>query len=94
MAHAVRISELYSLTPSEREAALARLIEEALRPSNGGEASIDARIREFELRYEMSSEELLKRLEGEQQAETDEIAEWLFMLQFRERVRGGAKARP
>ncbi len=59
---------------------LAGLVESAKKSNGTATAYLVNRIRQFELRYEMDSDELLKRLSNGDQAETAEIAEWLFVL--------------
>ena len=80
MAHAVRLSDLNAMKPSEREEALRRLAAEANAPNNRQLVAAQARIRAFEERYEMSSARLLERLAGNEIEETAEISEWLFWL--------------
>lgn len=48
-----------------------------------GSPSLEARIRAFERRYEMTSEHLLARLRSGEQRETAEICEWLVLLAAR-----------
>jgi hypothetical protein len=67
------------MTPQQRDAVLARLMEEARAPSNGFPEAV-ARIRAFEDRYEMTSAELVVRLSDGRQKETAEVAQWLFWL--------------
>lgn len=77
-------SEIAAMTPAEQGAVLGKLVEEARNPSYETRAAFDARIRAFELRYEMSSEELKTKLGAGTVKETAEIAEWLFLLDTRE----------
>jgi hypothetical protein len=78
--HAVRISDLRTMTPSEQADTLAQLVSEARAPANGHLAATVARIRAFEQRYEMTSVELVTGLRDGRVRETAEIAEWLFWL--------------
>ena len=80
MALAVKLNELANLPASERAKAIERLANEAKGPVNGLAVAALARIRTFESRYEMTSEQLVERLRGGQMQETAEIAEWLFLL--------------
>ncbi|MFZ5623704.1 MAG: hypothetical protein ACOY71_04635 [Gemmatimonadota bacterium] len=73
------------MTPEQREMVLSELVRNAQLPRNGQRAEIDARIRDFEHRYEMNSQELLVALREGRQRETAEIAQWLFLLQVREK---------
>lgn len=83
--HSVKLSDLATMTAAEREAQLARLVQAATTKGAQDTSVLDARIRRYELRYEMSSETLLERLKRGEQKETAEIANWLFLLN----VRGG-----
>lgn len=85
MPTALRLSDLDSMTESEREKALERLAAEASGPANGHFAVAEARVRAFEQRYEMTSAELLERLNSGAQKETAEVAQWLFWLALLER---------
>ena len=79
-----RLSDLAAMTPAEQEVALDVLVA-ATRASNGtGSAVLNARIRRFEERYEMPSDEMLRRLASGTLEETAEIAEWLFLLDARQ----------
>lgn len=83
---AVSFSDLRKMSEKEREQVLGMLVEEARSPANGRIAELDERIREFELRYEVSSETMLKELAEGKQRETADIASWLMLLRLRERV--------
>ena len=86
MAQHVRSADLALMSTEEREVVLGRLVDSAAGPRNGQRAEIEARIRRFELRYEVSSAELLKELAAGKRKETAEIAEWLFWLKVRDDV--------
>lgn len=94
MAHTVRLAALYALPPAQREAALRDLLDRALGPANGHLAQVRAQVAEFERRYEMSSAELIRRLERDEQVETDDVAEWLFLLQWLDRVNSRGEETP
>jgi len=85
MSYSVRCADLPSMTPGQREMVLSELVRNAPLPQNGQRAEIDARIRHFEHRYEMDSQELLVALREGRQRETAEIAQWLFLLPVREK---------
>ena len=80
----IRTSELTTMTTSEQLAVLSRLAKEARSPSYEALTALEARIRAFELRYEMSSADLKAKLGSGAIKETAEIAEWLFLLDSRE----------
>jgi hypothetical protein len=84
MAQHVRSADLALMSTEERDIVLGRLVESATGPRNGQRAEIEARIRRFELRYEIASEQLLTELATGTRKETAEIAEWLFWLRVRD----------
>ena len=59
---------------------------DASRTKNGGVVSLNARLKKFELRYEMTSEELKNKCAEGKVKETAEIAKWLFLLEARDAV--------
>jgi hypothetical protein len=69
---AIRLSDLCSLSEAEQLQALNELSAE---PSPAR-----ARIRRYELRYEMSSAEMRRQIASGQMKETADIADWLFWL--------------
>jgi hypothetical protein len=85
MGLSVRLADLDAMTVEERDEVLGRLVREAMGPENGQLALVDARVKVFERRYEMSSAELLERLRVGTQSETAEIAQWLFWLAVQKR---------
>jgi hypothetical protein len=88
-ANTIRLSDLRAMSDEERKATLARVSAEANAPMNGQVAMIETKIRAYEERYEMSSDELIERLKSNEQRETAEIADWLFWLSVRARKRDG-----
>lgn len=84
MAYHVRLSTLAHMPKPEADKALGDLVASATRRRNGQAAELDARIRQFELRYELSSDELRQKLSVGDMKETDEIASWLFYLKARD----------
>ena len=83
MPTSVRLSVLAAMSPAEfrgQVAALARAQQQAMAT---GSEPLDARIRVFERRYEMTSEALVERLRRGEQRETAEICEWLLLLAAR-----------
>ena len=84
MAHLeISLKALSEMPVQEREKALSALVQRAKLPRNGQTAGLDARIREFEVRFEMTSAELHERLRAGDLKETAEIAKWLFLLEAR-----------
>ncbi|NBC15769.1 MAG: hypothetical protein GVY18_00460 [Bacteroidetes bacterium] len=80
MLYQVQLNTLAHLDEEERKEALATLVEHTRTANGGATAYLRSRIKAFELRYEMTSDELLERLAEGTQKETAEIAEWLFLL--------------
>ncbi len=84
MAHLeIKLKALYEMSAQEREKTLSELVKGANLPRNGHPSRLDARIREFEVRFEMTSAELHERLRAGVLEETAEIAKWLFLLDAR-----------
>lgn len=78
-----RLSDFANMTPAERAGALEALVSAARSADDAGSHVHAARIRGFEERYEMSSDEMLDRLASGAMEETAEIAQWLFLLSAR-----------
>ena len=91
MAYHYRLSELATLPVAERQRALERLVESAKSGRNGQASLLNERIRRFELRYEMHSDDLRAKLRAGELSETAEIAQWLFLLAARENLATSAK---
>jgi hypothetical protein len=84
----VRLSDLARMAPGERSGVLMALTAEAHAETTGGRQVLGSRIKEYEVRYELSSADLRRRLAAGEQRETAEIADWLFLLDARDnRVR-------
>lgn len=83
--HGLRTADLQMMTPEERNTVLSRIAADAVAPTNGQLAVLNARIRTYETRYEMSSSQLLERLAANEIRETADIASWLFLLGVRAR---------
>lgn len=76
----VLLSDLSKMTEHEYEAHLGRVVGEARDPAARHNPALEARIRAFEVRYEMTSAQLRRGLRDDTIRETAEIAEWLFYL--------------
>ncbi len=83
---AVRFSDLRKMSEEERGQVLGALVEEARSPANGRIAELDARIAEFERRYELPSADMVAEIESGTRKETDDIASWLMLIRVRKRV--------
>lgn len=86
MAYSIKMSEFRGMSEEDREAAIGRLVEAAYGPPNGQVEDIEARIKEFEFRYETSSKRMREELSRGQRKETADIASWLMLLRLRENI--------
>jgi hypothetical protein len=82
MGYSVRTSEFGKMSEKDKARAVSELARRAFE-SNGQAGQIDARIDEFERRYGFDSRQLLQALTEGRLSETDEIADWLWLLNFR-----------
>lgn len=80
MLNHVNVSDLGLLSEQDRRAELGALVEHARTANGSADAYLRSRIHAFELRYEMTSEDLQIALREGRQEETAEVAEWLFLL--------------
>jgi deoxyribose-phosphate aldolase len=87
MKYKIKLSRLSDMSDSDRKDALTALVDAARVKTNGGVSALNARVKKFELRYEMSSEELKRKCAEGKIKETAEIAKWLFLLNTRDAVR-------
>jgi hypothetical protein len=78
MSHSVSLSDLHNMSREDRERELNEIITRAQAPRNGQRAIIAAKIRAFENRYDMTTAELVERLEGGQLRETADFSRWMF----------------
>ncbi len=83
--HSLRLSELASLSDSEKSQAMSRFLHKSGTP-NGQLAELDRRIATFERVYETTSEMMRAELASGTRKETAEICQWLMLLELRERV--------
>lgn len=84
--HTISFEELRNASAEQRERMLTELGNAADGPANGEVERIDSEIREYERRYEVSSERMLEELAAGTRKETAEIASWLMRLRIRERL--------
>lgn len=84
MGYTVKLSDLAKMPQSDSDQILSDLVSSAKARRNGQRAILDARIRDFEIRYEMTSETLHERLRSGACHETAEIARWLMLLAARD----------
>lgn len=86
MGYHVKLSDLTSMSVKDSNRVLGELVRSAKSRRNGQSAVLDARISEFELRYEMSSQDMRQRLSNGSLHETADIARWLMTLAARDNI--------
>ena len=87
MAYSVSTSEFRKMDKEQRDEAVRRLARGAFESSNGHAGEIDRQIDEYERKYGFDSRELMRRLMAGEQDETNDVSDWLWLLNFRrERV--------
>jgi len=84
MTQRMRITDIAKMTESERTEALASLVSKARSGSAAARVAVSARLRAYEIRYEMTSEEMLRQFRAGQIRETADIAKWLFLIGARD----------
>ena len=90
MAYHIKLSDLAKMPVPDSNRVLGELVRSAKSRRNGQSAVLDARISDYELRYEMSSVDMRRRLKDGTLRETADIARWLMTLAARDN-RGTAK---
>lgn len=83
---AVKLAELQRMDEGKRNETLDKLVSSATSAPNGQLSRLDAEIRSYETRYEMTSQEMRARFKTGRIDDTAEIATWLLLLQVRERA--------
>ena len=83
MLYTVACADLRQMAPADRDVALGELISRSTAPRHS--PVLEARIRTFERRYEMTSEQLLIELDEGCLKETADISRWLFWLRALDR---------
>jgi hypothetical protein len=90
MAYHVKLSDLAKMPVVDSNRVLGELVRSAKSRRNGQSAVLDARISDYELRYEMSSGDMRRKLKDGTLRETADIARWLMTLAARDN-RGTSK---
>jgi hypothetical protein len=90
MHKSIRLHDLGRLSEPEKTKALREL---ALSAQARPMTLIEARVRRFEARYELSSAEMQKKVSSGSLTETAAIASWLIALDVIQRLRGDAAQR-
>jgi len=81
------LRDLAQMTAAQRDTALSALVAHATGPRDGQADWLNDQIRECEVRHELSSAVMCERFARGEIRETGEIAEWLILLDVRERAR-------
>lgn len=84
MGYHLRLSDLAHMSKTDADKALGDLVASANGRRNGQSAELEARIRQFELQYELTSDEMRSKLSTGDLKETSDIASWLFYLAARD----------
>lgn len=79
----VKLKDLANMPEGEQNEALTDLVRAAKAPRNGQAQVLDRRIREFEVRYEMSTDEMLDHFARGDIKDTADIAEWSILARAR-----------
>ena len=80
-------ASLSKMSKTAKGRALDKLVHAAQRGKpNGGLSSIEAEIRAFETRYEMTSAEMRERFRAGMLNDTADIARWLLLVSARDRA--------
>lgn len=80
MPYRVNLSRLSEMSPREREDTIDELLSASTEPTL---RDMEARLRRYEMTYEMSTETMLDRWRRGKLEETAEIASWLFLASAR-----------
>jgi hypothetical protein len=75
------------MSPSEIAERLQRELDAQPRPTMEDIARLEARVREFERRYEMPSDEVHEAIEDHRLHETADVVQWIFAIRALERAR-------
>jgi len=78
MMRVLTTNTLAHLKGEAKQAALAALVAAARTTTEHANRHLETRVRAYELRYEMTTQQLLRALQEGQQKETADIADWLF----------------
>lgn len=79
-------SELRKLSREKDTAGLRRLLDATRRAPNGDVSALDEKIRAFETKFGMPSDEMLRRVEANEAKETWEVCQWLMAYRLRRDV--------
>lgn len=72
----MKLQDLKAMSPKQREAAIANLARASMGPANGQMGPLHARLRELEVRYEMSTQEMLALARKGELRDTADFSRW------------------
>jgi hypothetical protein len=73
------LAELGRMTEKARKKALGDLVKAAMAPATGRATALQRQIREYEKRYELTTERMREELSAGRRAETADICDWLML---------------
>lgn len=84
----IKLSDFFSLSEAEREEQLNGLVKASINPTEDQTReqteALDARLRKFECRYEMSSDTMRAKLSNGDIKETADMCSWMLLIKARE----------
>src|SRR5947209_4796748 len=83
VSYSISTSEFGKMSKRQRAEAVKRLARGAFESSNGQAGEIDAQIDEYERKFGYNSRHLMELLIEGKLSETDEVSDWLWLLNFR-----------
>ena len=88
----VPLSRLSRMTALERKRAIDEIIRQSVNPTSEElqeqRAALLARISQYEIRYEISSQQMLSDLRANRMRETADICSWVMLLRTKARLDG------
>jgi hypothetical protein len=92
MKQSLKNSDLKKMSPDQQDEAMQNLVKVARGKPNGELKDLDVQIHAFELKHQLSSDELRHELAQGKRKESWEICQWLMLLDQRDLL-GSRKAR-
>jgi len=86
MAVTIRSADFQSMTAGERDEVLSAAFASSAADLRIYYLTVLAKVRKFELRYEMSSDDLPAALASERIRETADVCDWMFWSDLRKRL--------
>ena len=79
----VRLSDVSGVTGKRAVGMMTSVTWQASQARGKERKGLDARVKRYELKYGMTSEEMFRRIKGGSMEETPEIAKWMIYLKAR-----------